>query len=367
MAPLLVAALLAALALTVALEDDGEACADEVQLLQTPGRPVRPGLQPPWWCYGYPATTDSQCSSILPKLGKSKTLGWWDMPKQDLSAIADSVTPFTNFTPSGSVKDFLEDTTWGLAKASDAPKLMYEATKVSGFEDVPEFLRGVFWMKGNGVAEELTVLQYGKWFKEEGIYVAVMAPLMWAWPAGMPEDAPYSGAMYSDSPSAGMTSASFLMSLEGAFSYKFSECPSYAACHGKDSLGNMSFAYMQVHNQSRLGTAAMNLGDMLTAPLPGMPSGIANGVFTLETNPDAAGTNWRRQIRWGLGESCANINIGSYNLQRILDGEGNPVKPNFDDFVSYMGDIELLLWTGFKNDTVRNERAQKHSESNAAR
>lgn len=48
--------------------------------------------------------------------------------------------------------------------------MMYEATKVEGVpEKVPRELRGVYWMKGNPVPEELMVIQHAQWRASCGV------------------------------------------------------------------------------------------------------------------------------------------------------------------------------------------------------
>ena len=49
-------------------------------------------------------------------------------------------------------------------------------------------------------------------------------------------------------------------------------------------------------------------------------------------------TSWRTtrsmRMRW------------STKLTKVLDASGAPVQPHFDEFVSYMGDVPIFLWTG---------------------
>merc|ERR1719203_1486361 len=100
--------------------------------------------------------------------------------------------------------------------------MMYKATKVSGvFEKVPEPLRGVFWMRGNPMPDELTVLQYGSWFPDEGLYLTGVAPFSWSYPASKPKNAPYFGAAYSNSPKKGASNAFNQASSAEMYSYRF--------------------------------------------------------------------------------------------------------------------------------------------------
>merc|ERR1719401_331056 len=91
--------------------------------------------------------------------------------------------------------------------------------------------------------------------------------MTWAWPAGKPKHAPWMGTLYSDNSTEGATNGMYLAESGTAFSYQFSKCPDYARCHGWDELGNMSFAYMQVHDRGDL-SAAENIGDVVPGFVP---------------------------------------------------------------------------------------------------
>merc|ERR1712066_1181905 len=100
--------------------------------------------------------------------------------------------------------------------------MMYEATRVPGvFERLPEKLRGIFWMRGNAIAEELLTLQYGEWFEDEQIFILPAAPFNWAWPVGIPKHAPDCGKLYSEDASKGFKSLSHSVSGGRAYALDF--------------------------------------------------------------------------------------------------------------------------------------------------
>ena len=74
---------------------------------------------------------------------------------------------------------------------------MFKATTVPGVSDaIPEKYQGVFWMKGNGVAEELAVMHYSLYDQASRIMLVPIAPFQWAWADGKPLNAPYNGNLY---------------------------------------------------------------------------------------------------------------------------------------------------------------------------
>merc|ERR1719277_1674644 len=113
-------------------------------------------------------------------------------------------------------------------------------------------------------------------------------------------------------------------------SFKFSTCPSYSGCRGKNLLGDESFAYMQYHGRGRMATLT-NLSKMAGSFLPPnvtLPADFS-GTNTLEVSPKDPGNQWKRRIQWGAG-SCAMLQMGSYDLIRLVDGNGNAVGSNLD-------------------------------------
>jgi len=243
----------------------------------------------------------------------------------------------------------VRDLTFAEGPAAKVANQMFNATKVDGvFEKVPEKFRGVFWMKGNAVGEELAVLQYGKWFEEEQKLLVPMAPYMWGWPAGKPTDAPAGGLMYGD-----FTGGGALVLLKdgkkqaGTFSWIYGPCPSGKVCEeGSDDL---TYAQLQAHVGGDLRKMSANIKDLF----PFMPD-IAEhvtGEFTLEEVPGSSGYKFFRRINWGLG-SCHPAETGSYDLVKIIDSNGHPIEPEYSEFIKYMGDVPLYVWTGFTQPLV---------------
>jgi len=305
---------------------------------------------------GYPVDMKSEVPN-----NAGKTLGWWNMPAQDLSFAQNRslAQPFTQLPAYG--RYFTKDVTFSLVDADEGAHLMYNATKLNkkdGGDEVPKELGGVFWMKGNGIAEELTVLQYGKWYPTDGVYVAAYAPMVWSWPAGKPKDAPGGGIKYSNDSSQGAINAIYMCMGSTAISYAMSKCPPYATCSKwGNPLGNMSFGYMQLHPRGKLQDVS-NIGDQL--PIKEVKE--ASGAFTIEAKKDFSATNrvWRRKCQWGISSpSCANWNFGSYDLTQIIDGDGEKTQ-YFQDWVNYMHDdsgkkVQMIVWSGFKDDRSKKQ------------
>ena len=76
-------------------------------------------------------------------------------------------------------------------------------------------------------------------------------------------------------------------------------------------------------------------------------------TFTLdelegEGNASLDGRAWHRGIKWGcVGVGC--IPFRGYMPLKVLDGEGNPVQPAYDEFIQYMGDVPIWTWAGTRN------------------
>lgn len=234
---------------------------------------------------------------------------------------------------------------------------MFEATKVHGlFEIVPEQLRGVFWMKGDYFAQELIVMQFGRCFKEEMTLAMPQAPFNWGFAGGKPKDAPFGGRDYYEG--SGAEGALWAGSSPNTVSWKFGECPPFAEyCH--DTLGNMSFANVQLHP---LGDASTTIpfGEIVGSSSQ-LPSGTLDGVMTLEASATAPGDEWARPTHYAkAGKDCLESEFGQASLVRLLDGEGKPVGDNLKAFEEYMVDsdgvpVDIILWTGFKSEEARQE------------
>ncbi|CAJ1408181.1 unnamed protein product [Effrenium voratum] len=132
--------------------------------------------------------------------------GYWKLPERPDYVTRATLGRLEDRGPWPTTLLFREqsDLTIGYANARDMMEIMYEASKVPGvFEKIPDPLKGVFWMKGNGVGEELLVLQYSQYYEKEKVMLTPLAPFMWAWPNGAPPDAPFGGFMYPGARGAG--------------------------------------------------------------------------------------------------------------------------------------------------------------------
>jgi len=249
----------------------------------------------------------------------------------------------------------LANRTWGIGNdlgpikkrvstfsAKDAMRVMYDATKVEGvFERVPEPLKGVFWMKGNAVPEELAVLQFGQWFPEERVYMTSVGPYNWAWPLGTPANAPTGGALYSEEAAMGAMG----MMTDGAvtLSFKFQNCPA-SAKYCEAGEGDFSYASMQAQTILTNFSQHMDVGGTANVLLP-EPLKIITGDYTLQQISKEPGAQWKRTCYWGIG-ACKWFEMGSYDLTKVIDADGQPFEPHYSEFLEYMGDVPIMMTTG---------------------
>lgn len=259
-----------------------------------------------------------------------------DMPHQQHPSVLEAAVEQLD----GDVWDGVEEAagsllTWGSADAATVAALMYNVTKVNVvWERVPQKLRGVFWMKGNGVPEELTVLQYGLWSETSLAYLVPAAPFMWSWPKWKPAKAPFSGSLYTPY----FTYFSAVQLTQNKTFWGDYPPPTFSYVWDSPSLTN---AQLQVHPGDDLAKDMINLNAMSAGYGPSW----ATGDFKLiEEIPD--GVQWKRDIKWGVG-GCRCIDFGAYTLVKVIDGNGAPVQPNYDEFIDYMGDVPLIVWTGY--------------------
>lgn len=307
-------------------------------------------------CASKTRASDISEKFIEANLNDNPIFGWWSLdalqPKDVLDELNEKLVNHTQFQVDIFIElwgEGIKDLIFGYGSAEQVANMMYKATRVEGvWEKVPEKFRGVFWMKGNGVGEELTVLQYGSWFEEEQTLLVPMAPFTWGWPGGTPAEAPYDGLMYN------VTRFGALALLADgkpgvAYSYVFGPCPSGKACQaGSDDL---SFASLQAHFAGDLRVDSVNMKTMIPL-LPDAASAIT-GKFTLEELPGKPpGSHWMRRCVWGVG-ACDCIEFGSYDLVKIIDGDGDPIEPAYSDFLEYMGDVPLFVWSDYDKSDER--------------
>lgn len=147
-------------------------------------------------------------------------------------------------------------------------------------EDLPDHIRGVFWMQGNTFPEDIFTLEAGL-FQKESRYISISEP--------------YKAWTYND-----------------------------------DWLGVMEYAIM-VHPFHQMGTIDFAFdADYTNASLPlkvhlfGMSFTIGEWRFTMEDQKGDVWARWQRE-----GENWRPV----YTLKKVLDKDGNKL-PAFDELVS---------------------------------
>jgi len=290
-------------------------------------------------------------------------LNWWSLPGRkswkDHEALRGEA--LENFTMIGG--DGSADSSFSSFLAGDAARKMYEGTRVGGlFESVPEPLRGVFWKRGSPDAEELTAMQYGQWFEKERILVSTVAPFSSGWAYGKPRDAPHSGRYYGiDSARHGMA---LFYKIPFDFSFGFGECPADRGCNSSadnnSSEASLAFADIQIHPLGFMGISYKP--DLISAFLPWVPKPIAEAVYnwttswvTLEESSEdlEPGSKFRVHSFLGVAGGCSEIEAFTYDLVKVIDKDGRPFEPYYTEFVEYMGEVPILLFTGFPTHAAR--------------
>jgi len=61
--------------------------------------------------------------------------------------------------------------------------------------------------------------------------------------------------------------------------------------------------------------------------------------------------------------NCAFAEFGSYDLVKIVGPDGQPLQPQYNEFIEYMGDVPLFVWAGWRSEEEKSRvaRAQRHS------
>eukprot|EP00446_Apocalathium_sp_SHHI-4_P066154 CAMPEP_0177533886 /NCGR_PEP_ID=MMETSP0369-20130122/55591_1 /TAXON_ID=447022 ORGANISM="Scrippsiella hangoei-like, Strain SHHI-4" /NCGR_SAMPLE_ID=MMETSP0369 /ASSEMBLY_ACC=CAM_ASM_000364 /LENGTH=308 /DNA_ID=CAMNT_0019015677 /DNA_START=153 /DNA_END=1079 /DNA_ORIENTATION=+ len=301
-------------------------------------------------CASYTPPSNITAELIEHRLDGDDVFGWWSPVAPQSSVLLEELrrelkdeAAVDTAQYEGVWGDGVSKLSFGNAPAKRVAEMLYNATKVDGvWEKVPRKLWGVFWTKGNGIVEELTVLQYGTWFEEEQVYIAAMAPFSWAWAGGTPAQAPYDGSLYGSN----VYSALSIVAdgrPAASISVKCEPYPGGAEC--KPGSTDLSYGNLQFH----MGSLSKSAGNMKTF-FPHWPdfSEKVTGRYSLEqTSGPGQNLEFKRGCFWGLG-TCHWIQFGSYNLKQIVDGDGVPVEPAYSEFMDYMGEIPLMVWSGFK-------------------
>jgi len=282
-----------------------------------------------------------QQEQLVPPIIGVGTVNWWNLPVQK------SVEQLTQCAAQLSNKFGLGGAQFGYIPGKDGPRLAYECTFVPGLSDqIPEKLRGVFWMKGNIMNEELVVLQNGQWFPEERKLIMPLSPFNWAW-AGIdgtrPRRPPGFGLFYRNQYWARFTMLQ-LVANATCFTFQFSRCPGrpslpwpfglpgHACRRGSGNPPELAYAELAAHFWGMLENENQN------------------GQYTMELHPRGGGESWLRGIYtrvFGL-----SYDLTSYDLVRILDGDGNPVEPHHSEYMRYIGNANLAFWYNYTDPEV---------------
>jgi len=101
----------------------------------------------------------------------------------------------------------------------------------------------------------------------------------------------------------------------------------------------------------------MIANQMRKAGIP-VPDGVFTGKFTLEEVEGVKpGSVYKRGCYWGVGD-LNWFEFGSYHLTKIIDENGSPLEPYHSEFLNFIGDTPLYMWTGFANKEAQEEAIQ---------
>ncbi|CAK0796022.1 unnamed protein product [Prorocentrum cordatum] len=230
---------------------------------------------------------------------------------------------------------------FGFANASDAPSLLFNATRGTKNQSqraVPEKLRGVYWMRGNALPEVLVAVQHGEWHGERGALMVPKAPLSRAWFGGPrlrpPRSVSSAGWFYKLLGGSGLAE----FDSTGLVSLSFDSCPDWARCAGLPASENLTFATAQVHPRDD----------------PAELKQVSRYVFTsleevagevVDGNP---GSHWHVRSAAFSG----HLEIGSYDLVRVINPDGSKSQPHHQEFEAFMGGEPAIVWSGYEQSLV---------------
>mmetsp|Transcript_131196 Transcript_131196/g.379495 ORF Transcript_131196/g.379495 Transcript_131196/m.379495 type:complete len:369 (+) Transcript_131196:100-1206(+) len=228
---------------------------------------------------------------------------------------------------------------FGYATPDRTPSMLFEGSKAEGvFEEIPDKLRGVWWMRGNPIAEVLAVVQYGKWFEKEKTLLVPNAPWTWAWWGGEANEYPkgldwISKLVYGFASGRSIAeSYTDLSAIDTLVSFVFEPCPDGAEC--EEGAENLAYAKLMSHASGDLTKHGMVYYDGYT-----MEEMSAEEV-TNDTQRNGSRYFRRSELFCGLfGRGTG------YNLTKILDGYGNKVEPYFSEYIDFMAGRPLIIWS----------------------
>lgn len=228
---------------------------------------------------------------------------------------------------------------FGFVSASEAPSLLFNATSSSENRSqaaeraVPEKLRGVFWMRGNAMPEVLVTVQHGEWHRDRGALMVPKAPLSRAWFGGPrlrpPRSVGGGGWFYKLLGGQGLAQ----VDNTGLVSLSFDSCPDWARCVGLPANDNLTFATMQVHPRDDPAELKQASRYLFTSW-----EEVAGEV--VDGNP---GSHWRVRSAAFSG----HLDIGGYDLVRVINPDGSKSQPHHEEFEAYMGEEPAIVWSGY--------------------
>lgn len=284
------------------------------------------------------------------QFGASRSLGWWSMPTRQPWSSLQGAKSTMNMQQTRLLAGM--NLSFGFALGSSAPRTMFDATMVEGvWERVPAKLRGVFRVKGQD-RDELLVLHYGRWFEDISLLVVPMAPFSYAWSAGRGA-ASEDREDYPVEPEGAKLRSSDAILNSPAQSFAFSACPQDALCSEGHDL-----AYATVRAQP------------LERSAPGsLIGGLWIGSESLqEERSSSEGSRWSAMETWGV-LNCDCVQRRKFSLEKIIDSHGEPLEPQYSDFIRTAGGDPLYFWTGWPSEEERRgaeERLSSQATASAA-
>merc|ERR1719356_181099 len=112
-------------------------------------------------------------------------------------------------------------------------------------------------------------------------------------------------------------------------SLSFEDCPSWARCAGIPGNSSLTFANIQAHQSGE------------PAGLEPISRYLAASLEEID-NPEP-GTNWYVRIT----SVCGQLNIGGFELVRVISASGTKVQPFHNEFEEYMEGQPTIVWSGF--------------------
>lgn len=290
-------------------------------------------------CCGIPYRPPSMAAPLVDKyMAGSSRFYYWKLPRrQDETLhpeIRSKLTPYTVSPDASSAAEEVPFTlgdhvVWSQGTIPDIAQAMFDVTKVMA-QYIPEKIRGIYWMKNVNCPEILVNFMAGNWFEAEKKLVLPRQPFMWSFPCGAvqnPHPSFIGGHEYiyyrHDRTAVGSTAKQL--------SYSF---------HFSDS--SLSYCEIQEHHFADMARITPTGGHDT--------GGWINVKFTMEERADStSGSNYKRGNYIGPG-SLPLFEFSHYELVKVMDGDGKPVQPWYDELVQLMGGATTYTWSGFTTD-----------------